>query len=154
MDSGTSISFGSVGDPTMDAYHLVFLDMLRTIRVTQNEIDAEGVRHRISFLLEYAEMHFRSEEILMEAVGYPGLEAHKALHRDFTRRAQMMEDSFLQRPGAEMVGEILAFCESWFVEHIQSADQDYALHVRTCDRREKRRVLRRMWAAGRLGSRK
>jgi len=69
MDPGSEIRFASVGNATMDAYHLVFFDMLRTIRITQTEIDAEGVGHRIAFLLEYARMHFQSEEILMESVG-------------------------------------------------------------------------------------
>jgi hemerythrin-like metal-binding protein len=142
--------FSSVGDATMDAYHLVFFDMLRTIRITQSEIDAEGVRHRLSFLLEYARMHFQSEEILMETVGFPELAAHRALHRDFIRRVHGMEERFLRQPDAEMAGELLEFCERWFLEHIREADQAYESYIHSCDHKERRRLLRRMWASGRL----
>lgn len=70
--------------------------------------------------------HFFTEEALMERCGFPGLEAHRAMHR------QLVEDTLHFKGKLEYIGEEM-FTE-WFghwpfsrvLAHIQYADKQLA----------------------------
>ena len=110
-----------IGHPRIDREHLLFFDIVTAF--------SEGCRQRlgrdalISLLEEvllFAKFHFRSEENVMQALGFAGLEAHRALH-----------EQLVQRLGRVIVGvklgrykpeEIDAFLVQWLVRHVTHED--------------------------------
>ncbi len=80
-------------------------------------------------LADYANTHLRDEEAMLAAIGYPGLEAHKALHRQFramlrelvAQSRQMTLDSI-----AERIEELI---NGWFYQHILTVDAEYVAAV-------------------------
>ena len=72
-------------------------------------------------LEEYAVRHFRDEEMLMAASGYPGLAKHRANHSAFV---QVVADTKARHEAGTPPGlEILLFLNAWLIEHIQREDQ-------------------------------
>jgi len=47
---------------------------------------SETVSDTLMAMSRYAQVHFKAEESLMEAHGYPGLEDSKIQHRDFSQK--------------------------------------------------------------------
>jgi hemerythrin len=115
----------SVGDPLMDAYHHIFFKTLEDFARELAELAPAAVEERIAFLLNYAGMHFDSEEQLMREVAYPELEAHQELHRTFKERLKVLQDRYLALPSSGTAQELLALSEAWLREHILGEDMKY-----------------------------
>jgi hemerythrin len=77
-----------LGIPLIDEQHRRFFDLAASL---QNNGDEVRVMKTLATLSDYIRSHFRDEEILMEAAGYPGLAAHRLLHARFR---QMLADLF------------------------------------------------------------
>lgn len=80
-------------------------------------------------LAEFTSYHFRDEEMLMEEVGYPGLEEQKEQHAKLTSTVQGYLDA-LERGEAVAPEEMLAFLRQWLVEHIVHCDMRIGSHIR------------------------
>ncbi|RLJ65179.1 bacteriohemerythrin [Sulfurisoma sediminicola] len=65
--------------------------------------------------------HFSHEERLMLKHRYPGIEEHKAEHRELIKSAEELKREILQgdKPVAD---EHIEFLERWLTEHIFTAD--------------------------------
>jgi hemerythrin len=90
---------------------------------------AESVtRAAVAELLEYTATHFKSEEGLMEAAGYPGLEEHRDQHRHLLAQAQDMEMR-AEFGDHYMPVELNHFIYRWLVEHIEASDRKFGEFV-------------------------
>jgi hemerythrin-like metal-binding protein len=86
--------------------------------------DAEqiaGIFHR---LCQYALEHFATEEQYMKAVGFPGLEAHRAEHTAFVHQLLGLNQKY-DSPSTKMLEETLEFVKDWYLNHIMRSDQNY-----------------------------
>ena len=86
-------------------------------------------------LFDYCYYHFRSEEKIMEAVGYPDIERHKKQHCFFIDR--LMNLSSKAQPDEQSMGESAQFLGKWFQGHILTTDRklgDFAGTERVNDR--------------------
>ena len=116
----------SVGDPLMDAYHHIFFKTLEDFARELAELAPAAVEERIAFLLNYAAMHFDSEEQLMREVAFPELEAHRELHRTFKERLKRAcRTATSPSPPARPAQELLELSEAWLREHILGEDMKY-----------------------------
>jgi hemerythrin len=72
----------------------------------------------------YAKFHFRSEENVMEALGYPGLEDHRGKHM------QLIDDLSNMILGLTLDSispqKIEAFLVDWFLQHTANEDKRIA----------------------------
>ena len=83
------------------------------------------IKETLSFLLEYAKTHFKSEENLMKRFKYPELKAHQNKHLGFYRRLlgiikRLDDDTF------DLEIDFLSFLKDWFIDHILTEDKKYA----------------------------
>jgi hemerythrin len=109
----------------MDDQHGILMDAINALRLAL--VRGAG-RERISELLdefiEFARMHFWSEEQLMEKAGFAGLEEHRAEHH------RMLAD-ILQAAHRLQYGEgvqlrpLLCSLHHGFLNHIETMDQKY-----------------------------
>jgi hemerythrin len=88
-------------------------------------LEVENVKQTLDELLEYVVSHFTNEQALMESSGYPGFEAHLALHEQLS--AQVAEflatgDEWTE----ERVQDLRRFLNRWLVGHILTHDLRFA----------------------------
>lgn len=75
-------------------------------------------------LRSYTQYHFKAEEKQMAMAGYPGLEAHKKLHKDLTDQLGALTQD-LHSGKKEISIETFRFLKDWLFNHIQVADKKY-----------------------------
>ena len=76
-------------------------------------------------LVGYAVDHFNSEERWMEATHFPGLDEHRREHQLFTCKVCALQKRFAEHKPVNVL-ELLQYLESWFMQHIVTADAEYA----------------------------
>ena len=81
-------------------------------------------------LLDYAASHFRREEEVMAAAGYPGLAAHRKEHEAFVAQAAQARQAFNSSAANTLAIETLSFVKDWLINHIQKSDQAFTPYVR------------------------
>lgn len=115
------------GLPAIDAQHKQLFDLAASFR---GEGDQIRVMKALATLSDYANTHLRDEEAMLEAIGYSGLEAHKALHREFREmlRALVAESRHMTLDSiAERIEQLI---NGWFYHHILTVDADYVPAVK------------------------
>ena len=112
------------GIDEVDAEHRYYFEILhRFNKARADGFDPRRVRTLLNDLLAYIDMHFRNEEAIMRAAGYPAFERHIASHR---RAAEAIQQMFASAPDDAVIHEFLnAFLSRWLVNHIQSEDRAF-----------------------------
>ena len=116
----------ATGDPKIDEDHKKFITLINTM----DAISSQGQYSLLGPLLEklgdFSERHFSREETLMASVGFPELEAHKALHQQVAKKVRLIAEKFL---GASTPPEqrqictiLLATLNEFFIGHILKED--------------------------------
>jgi hemerythrin len=116
----------SVGVEELDGQHQRLVKILNRLLTTHEPIDtnSETISETLMAMTRYAQEHFKAEEKLMEAHGYPGLEEHKQLHRAYRRKT--VDLSTATTLGIDAVPEfLLAYLFDWWVHHILEEDMKY-----------------------------
>lgn len=80
-------------------------------------------------LIEYTNYHFRDEEMLMEEVAFPDIEAHKQKHASLTTSVQGYHDA-LEKGEPIRPEDLLNFLSKWLIEHIIHTDMQIGRHIR------------------------
>lgn len=120
-----SEAFG-VGNAMLDSDHRILINLLNQLHdAAETGQSREVVGTVICVLVEYVEHHFRREEGLMEAAGYPELAAHRAAHRALEDKARALRDRWKAGDRSVLDQEVLDVLKKWLTEHILGADKSY-----------------------------
>jgi hemerythrin len=114
----------SVGEPHLDEQHKGLIELI-------NRLGGETFLPVVlDELQSYVDEHFRDEERMMEAVGFPDLAAHKLQHAAFE---EWLEASRQACRSGEVVGllrdNIRSYLKTWLVNHILVSDKAYSAHL-------------------------
>jgi hemerythrin len=71
-------------------------------------------------LLDYTEIHFEEEELIMQKLKYPDFERHHNRHLVFTKHINELKLKFDR--GEEFLPDLLSFIKDWFILHIKEED--------------------------------
>ncbi|MGA3133137.1 MAG: bacteriohemerythrin [Terracidiphilus sp.] len=93
---------------------------------TIDPVEIEVIFHRME---NYAKFHFSSEEKAMEKTGFPGLEEHRADHRNFIATVAKMSERFLGSNDLKHADEIMQFLHAWITDHVYRVDGKYVDHL-------------------------
>jgi len=116
----------SVGVKELDQQHQQLIKLLNILISTQGTTNthSETVSDTLIAMTRYAQAHFKAEESLMEAYGFPGLEKQKVQHRDF--RKKTVAFSTATTLGVDQIPEaLLEYLADWWVHHILEDDMAY-----------------------------
>jgi hemerythrin len=116
---------GSVGVRALDNQHGVLMEALNDLRLAMARGSGRGeVCERLNRLIQLTNMHFASEERLMEQYEFPGLEAHRAEHLQILRS---IRQSVVRVQRGEEVGmrPLLASLRDSYGGHAESMDKQY-----------------------------
>lgn len=115
----------SVGVQSLDSQHTVLFGILNDLHAAMLKGEAQAITGTLlRKLADYTQNHFSAEERMMAAARYPGLEQHRALHRDLTRQVGEYIGRF-ERGEISVNLQLLNFLRDWLTNHIQKADHEY-----------------------------
>lgn len=116
----------SIGIPEIDIEHRFLVALVNGLhsKILANE-SQQSLAETFSHLIRYTEKHFRNEEAVMQAVGFPLLEQHQDQHFDLADHATDLCRAYLS--GAKSIDlELLAFLKDWISHHILIEDSKIA----------------------------
>lgn len=114
-----------LGVDRIDNQHIELFRMTDELVVAARDgAPVETCQKILSFLKDYVIYHFRDEEAYQASVGYQGIEAHKAEHRQFTKTVldyekQLEANGFSQKTMKDLAGNVTA----WLIYHVVDTDQ-------------------------------
>jgi hemerythrin len=113
-----------LGDPTIDAQHRALFGTAGAfIQAVRSGAAHPEVERLLGFVHDYTAVHFRFEENLMRAAGYPLLDEHVWEHEQFIRR--------LGAQGPDGAPDALAdLLASWLAQHVRGSDQRFGEYLR------------------------
>jgi len=116
----------SVGNPLLDSDHRILFDLMTQLfDATDTGQSHDVVGSVLAALSEYAEHHFRREEGMLAAAGYPDIEAHKAEHRRLGTHVRDIWDRYRAGERNALNEPVVEFLKKWLTEHIQVTDKSY-----------------------------
>ena len=83
-----------------------------------------ALRHILEELVDYIQLHFTTEEAVMQKMNYPGLNEHSREHLDLTRQVLEFKERYLQDHDLKP-SELLDFLCDWLKNHIMVNDKDF-----------------------------
>ncbi len=118
----------SVNVKVIDDQHRVLMDKINILHdaMLANH-GRETQRETIYGMVDYARVHFDTEETYMQRFDFPDFLSHKAEHDRFTTKALELKER-AESNGFILTIEILAFLKEWLQNHILGTDARYALH--------------------------
>lgn len=118
--------FYDVGHRQLDDQHREIVNIINELySAIQEDRDRAALRPVLDRLVDCTERHFEYEEELLEEVGYPDLEQHKAIHDSMRRKTVELREKL----GLAVGREQLAFLKSWWASHIQRQDKPYSAYL-------------------------
>lgn len=117
-----------IGIKQIDDDHKVLITLLD--RASVHGLGEEDVDGIISELIDYTLYHFRREEAIMEACGYPNLEEHRAAHRKLAIKAERFAEEWRKARAPDAIQELLVFLRTWLVNHIMKEDAEIRAFAR------------------------
>jgi hemerythrin len=123
-----------IGVADIDFQHHYFLDLINRLSEELGRNDnLEFHAALIAELNAYVSFHFISEENMMCARSYPGLEAHRQMHYDLLEQLSVREGRLALDDSAGEVDRIIRFLVDWFLHHTITQDKQFAefLHRQT-----------------------
>lgn len=115
----------SVGVRVIDDDHKRLIDLLNRFHTAYRYHTGDDFeRQALQELVDYTKYHFEREEKLMEEVGYPDLEDHKAQHRAMIAEVEKFQEEYRQR-GHEALQGVADYLNGWLIHHINGTDKKY-----------------------------
>lgn len=115
----------SVGNSALDKDHQKLIGMINDLDQT-----APDFMELFNAVLDYTTGHFEREEAHLEAIGFPGLDAHRVQHDDFADQVAAMLKQYRAQAFEDDDTRLKDFLWSWLKGHILIEDQRYAAWTR------------------------
>lgn len=114
----------SVGVELIDEQHQTWIDLYnRLTEAVAAQHGVEKVSMALSFLVDYTETHFSSEETRMAESNYPDKDAHTTKHKEFkTTLDGLVQDFQEDGPTEDLAVAIDTLLGNWLVKHIRTVD--------------------------------
>jgi hemerythrin len=115
----------NIGVKEIDIQHRGLFDIINKLSKA-DRFEPEGKYFFMTFhkLIEYARIHFATEERYMKEAEYPRLAEHRQEHTQcLAELSEMALD--LEKKKSGMENKILDYLKVWYSSHILGTDRDY-----------------------------
>ena len=114
-----------VGNPLIDSQHQELLEHINDLAAKVSTGNFAGIDDIMQFIGRYVQMHFETEEVIMQRLRYPHIAAHVQEHRSFIQRyLRLADDIAQQRHTSLYLGfQIQLFLFDWFANHTTRTDR-------------------------------
>lgn len=120
----------NVGLELIDGQHKTLCSYINALhRAMQEKETGSVLRELMGNLKDYTVTHFNTEEQYFSHSGYPDIERHKSVHKNFVAKIEEYARKIAR--GEAMVSmDLLEFLKDWLINHIQGTDRQYAPYVK------------------------
>lgn len=119
----------NLGVEEIDEQHRSLVDLVNQVWAGIVSRSERGKVLELMLRLEqYTVAHFAAEEAYMEAIGYPGLDAHKQVHQQFIARVDAEKQAVLK--GGQLTLGLVEFLKQWLLDHILGLDKAAAEYAK------------------------
>jgi hemerythrin-like metal-binding protein len=110
--------------PIIDEQHRVIVAIINSLYYfNQKGRGDEIFTSTLKILGEYTNLHFKTEEDLLQETDYPDFDRHIELHRILAGRTHTYTADYV-----DIIGT-LSFLKIWWLNHINVEDRKYVEHV-------------------------
>lgn len=121
----------AIGDPLIDGQHQEFFDVINAMAAAlDHERPRDAVVGHYRAFLSHLVQHFRDEEVLMERIGFPDLDAHNAEHDALLAAVSAIEDLVAGGEPMELRYAIKRLFAA-LVEHLVTEDMRFRRYMPT-----------------------
>lgn len=117
------------GNETIDTQHKELIGKINDLLVSCEEsANKTGAARMLNYLADYTDFHFKEEEGLQAAIGYPGIEEHKKKHEELRATVKELYDMLTEEEGPTeaFVTKVNENVTEWLYYHIQTFDRSVA----------------------------
>jgi hemerythrin len=111
-----------LGDKTIDAEHDLQMQLLDSL---SHELakggDSAPARHILEQFIEFSDMHFLSEQLIMRLNAYPAYEAHLEEHTRLMKKVRQMRENIVHGENVSSL-QVLLELRDWLLHHIATDD--------------------------------
>ncbi len=117
----------SVGIELIDEQHKMLIKRLNDLsQALASGQGAAKIATTLNFLIDYTDFHFTAEEKHMAANGYPELERHQKLHKEFKATLANMEEELEEEGATQLLADSIdSLLVKWLFEHIRTIDVSF-----------------------------
>jgi hemerythrin len=120
-----------IGEQHIDNEHDLQMQMLDSLAESlQKGGDFSPARYILEQFIEFSDMHFLSEQLVMRLHSYPGYEAHLEAHTQLMKKVREIRDSVLRGENAPSL-QLVQQLRDWLLHHIASEDVAFGEFLRT-----------------------
>jgi len=112
----------SVGNNSIDADHKKLIEIIGAAEISLDARDRAGLFRVLHELAQYGEQHFRREEALAQAVGYPKSEQMHRSHLQLVAELTLFQSQIGATLTDEVVSHIVTFLRDWLINHVIKED--------------------------------
>ncbi len=117
----------NIGVEIIDREHKKLFSILNKLFDFGNKAEKShfACQEAIKYFKDHAIQHFSDEEAYMASIDYPGLKAHRRIHKDFRERMLPALESELELTGfsATSIHHFLGVCAGWLIAHTLIEDR-------------------------------
>ncbi len=111
-----------IGDVTIDSQHQELFRLINDFHTQWTEDrDRQDIARVLNQLINYAQLHFKDEETIMEEAGYPKFVQHQQLHDAMVETIFKLHKDFTEG-GLHLEMDTMRFVRAWLLEHILEND--------------------------------
>lgn len=119
-----------LGIEAIDKQHRQLFELIANLnRLIGVHAGVAEIRAALAQFVRWAEIHFASEQMLLEVAGYPALAAHIEEHEAFLKALARNVDLVMSRPLAVTETKITSLLTNWLQNHILENDRAYVPHM-------------------------
>jgi len=119
-----------IGEKSIDTEHDLQMQLLDSLSASlQKGGDFSPARYILEQFIEFSDMHFLSEQLVMRLQSYPDYERHLEAHTELMKKVREIRDSVFRgenAPSLQLVQEL----RDWLLNHIASEDVAFGEFLR------------------------
>ena len=119
-----------VGEQTIDAEHDLQLQLLDSLTLAlEKGGDFSSVRYVLEQFIEFSDMHFLSEQLVMRLHGYPAYQTHLEEHTRLMKKVRETQEQVFhgaKSPSIQLVREL----RDWLLTHIATEDTAFGEYLK------------------------
>ena len=119
------------GEKSVDSKHEVQFQLLDSLAQTLAKGDQiAAANYILDQFIEFSDMHFLSEQLVMRLHGYPGYELHLEEHTRLMKKVREIRNS-VQHDGQLIGLRLILELRDWLLTHIASEDVAFGNFLKT-----------------------
>ncbi len=117
--------------PHIDDQHRKLVESIVSLHkaVQTSDLRDGMVMKMIVFMDSYVRVHLMDEEKMLEKISFPDLSRHNKLHAYFLEKVEEFKRHYSE--SGITASLIIQFLIDWFIDHVQTADREYAAYITT-----------------------